>query len=206
MRLTDDAKVVLHVVPIQSFALGFTVDLAPVAAKRPKPLYASGWAHRRNFDGFLTFAGSTSPNDRLPTYLQVFRNGCLEAVDCYLLAPHGPTPRRVIPSTALEEELIECCALYLRTLSDLEIGPPVLLMLSLLGVKGYALAYRNSPAYDFNQHPVEKDDLLFPEVLINNLSVDPAELLRSTFDVLWNTCGPSRCFNYDEKGKRIRSS
>lgn len=206
LTLPEGPKLVLHVVPVQAFAPAYTVDLAPVVAKRPKPLYASSWNHRRNFDGFLTFAGSTDPNDRLPTYLQVFRNGCLESVDCYLLAPHGPRPRRIIPSTALEEELIECCALYLRTLSDLRIGPPVLIMITLLGVKGFEIAFRDSPSYDFSQHPIEKEDLLLPEILVEDLAADTARILRPAFDMLWNACGPSRSFNYDENGERIKRS
>ena len=99
------------------------------------PLGAGGYdGSRMNLDGCLTF---WQPGDSLCcAYAQLFRSGVIEAVDGFTLTgtEHG------IPAVAYEEELIRATGSYLKLLPQLGIEPPVIVMLSMIGVKGFKMA------------------------------------------------------------------
>src|SRR4029434_9575536 len=48
---------------------------------------------------------------------------------------------------------------------------------------------------------IEQDHLVLPEVMLEGESVDLEAAFRPTFDVLWNSCGWARSFDYDDQGK-----
>ncbi len=101
------------------------VDLLKVANAHQlhAPIYSgSGWGHRFNFDGFVTF--TPSGGGRNWSYLQFFRDGTIEAVTTafFLSTPasEGGVPRLV--SGDLERELVDFCR-RLPTLLDPSSGP-----------------------------------------------------------------------------------
>ncbi len=52
-------KIILHLIPLESFSPSYGVDLKPII-KEPaklKPIYAHGWSHRINLEGVLSYAG-----------------------------------------------------------------------------------------------------------------------------------------------------
>ncbi len=78
--------------------------------------------------------------------------------------------------------------------------PPLLLMLSLLGVAGYIMAV--DPCIPFPlEHSIDRDALLIREVMIDTFKDDPAKFMRPLFDAVWNAAGWSGSINYDQEGK-----
>jgi hypothetical protein len=80
----------------------------------------------------------------------------------------------------------------------LGVEPPLFVMLTLLGVAGYRL-----DRSDFDDHTIDRNDLIIPEVRVEEFNADPHEVMRPIFDSIWNAAGCSRDMNYDEKGKWI---
>jgi Schlafen, AlbA_2 len=198
--LLAGAKVVMHLIPL-SVADGLgQVDLSPLIDGRHaafRPLRASGWNTRINFEGAVTFA--PGPNDEAPwSYTQIFRNGAIEGVDAFMLRARSGE-RDVIPSTALEEALIEALGRYLALLRDLDAAPPLVLATAYLGVRGFEMAVNQR--YFESGVPVDRDDLLIPESLIESLDSDADVLLKPQLDALWNAVGFQGSTNYDEEGR-----
>jgi len=52
-------------------------------------------------------------------------------------------------------------------------------------------------------HPIDRDALLVPEVMVESFEFDSAEILKPILDAVWNATGWPRSMNYDESGKWI---
>ncbi len=188
--------VVLHIVPFAAFDIGGPLDIFTINEATLRPMSAQGWNHRVNFDGILTTsARSTGQHE---TYLQVYKNGIVEAVDAHMLNARESTPP-TIPSTYFEEETISAARRYLRALSTLGLDGPVLIFVSLLGVQGYVMGV-SQRFFSTDQYPIDRDLLEVPEVLVEDLGKDPAGVLRPAFDAVWNAAGWHGSTNYDDAG------
>lgn len=78
------------------------------------------------------------------------------------------------------------------------------ILITLTGVKGAKL-YLSSPFYSHDYFPIDRDILLLPDILINELSTKPtkneiAKKLKPIFDVVWNACGVKRAYTFDDNG------
>lgn len=71
--------------------------------------------------------------------------------------------------------------------------PPIFVMLSLLGVKGYKMAVS---IYD-SGHPIDRDLLILPEVVIDSYESDVAKAMKPAFDSVWNAAGWPGSKNYE---------
>lgn len=195
--LEPDPKIVLHVLPIESFSSPTSIDLSWVdRSSGLRPIYSSNWNRRYNFDGLVTYSSFQLPVAH--SYAQIFRNGCIEAVESLLLSPRNG--RKVIPSNAYEEELISALQGYLELQTQLELRPPLFILVSLLGVKGYEMGVNS--LYPRQQMPIDRDILLVPEVFLDDLTIKVVDILRPVFDSVWQSAGWERCFNYHENGDR----
>ncbi|GAI87196.1 unnamed protein product, partial [marine sediment metagenome] len=152
-------------------------------------LDASGWNPRYNFDGFLAF-------DQPFAYTQLFHNGIIEAVNAGMIGWGGK--HRKIPSVQYERELIQTIPTYLKVQQDIGVEPPFLIFLSLLGVRGYTMAVDARPRAEY---PINRDNLIMPEVLMESYDVEITEVMRPIFDQVWNATGWQRSFNYNEDGE-----
>lgn len=195
VMLEPHPKIVLHVLPIESFSSNITIDLNSVdRASSLQPMYSHGFNRRYNFDGLLTY--SPSQESIAYSYAQIFRNGSIEAVEAYLLGILGE--KKLIPSLGYEEEVIKALQSYLALQRQLELRPPILVMLSLLGVKGCMMgvdSLRNR-----QRVPIDRDVLLIPEAFVEDLTAQASDILRPAFDAVWQSAGWERSFNYDENG------
>jgi hypothetical protein len=200
--------VVLHVVPYSALAGGTNV-VNP--AKRETmnslpPMFSSGWNSRFNFDGFLTWFTTEKDDLGLGSYVQLFRNGCIESVDRGMLnAPRNSQfgDGRWIPSGAFEKEIIEALRSSCALLAALGSEPPIAVLLSLVGVSGYRMFTEPSA---FAGRPIERSDLFVPEIVIESFAFDAGSALRPAIDAVWNACGYAKSPNYDAAGNwRSRS-
>jgi len=77
----------------------------------------------------------------------------------------------------------------------------MVLMLSLLGVKGYEMA--KPPNYfSFRSTAIDRDDLLMPEAIVESFDADVISVLKPLFDSVWQASGWQGSPNFDDKGAR----
>lgn len=199
---TETARIVLHMIPIGSFDPAQNYEISKIASdsNKLKLIYDSARNHRYNLDGFLTYSGGADGVSH--SYVQLFKNGIIEAVEGSLLEP-SYNGNLVIPSVAYEEELISSVKEYLAVLELLGIDLPLFLFLSLLGVKGYSMAVNPRRVRVYKVYKIDRDILLLPEIVIENYDVVAKDVLRPCFDSIWNACGFPRSLNYDDDGKWV---
>ncbi len=184
-------RVVLHLIPLSSMASTSVVDMSQVQEnKNLAPICSSGHTIRYNFDGFLAYGNTT--------YLQVFRNGAVEAAESLLLS-NGNS----IPSPGFELELNKVVERYLELQQDIGINPPIIIFLTLLGVKGYSLVHQNSIRMNMIQEPtkIDRDILALPDIMVEDFTTTTDALLRPVFDMIWQASGFGACPNYDSTGR-----
>lgn len=195
-------KIVLHIIPFGAFDPAAIFDVASLASdcSRLMPVYTAISGHRHNFDGFLTY-NQSGKSSLANSYVQIFRNGIIETVDAHILRPRL-NMEKSIPSSHFKEKLLLALPRYLSIQKQLGIEPPFFIMLSLLGVSGYVMAVHPSLAEDL--HPIDRDDLLVPEVVVEKFDCDPDKIMKPAFDAVSNACGLPGSMNYDESENRIK--
>ncbi|HZV34674.1 MAG TPA: ATP-binding protein [Verrucomicrobiae bacterium] len=197
VRLSEAPKTVLHILPLVSFQAGFRVDLDPIGSGElvmPVPMAARGVISHHNFDGIINFS---SKENYAYSYVQLFRTGCLEAVESVLLQPRDE--RKLFPGAAFEKEIIQCGNRMIELLRALQIEPPYVVMLSFLGVRDYSM-FPGPMKWNPASHQVERDHLFLDEVVIADVTQEFSRALRPAFDQLWNSCGWAKSLNYDQDG------
>lgn len=197
VSLPEGPKIILHVVPIGAVERSAVVDISPVVQNPGMlpPTYSGGWSHRMNLDGIVTFTGPNPDNGMCIDYTQLFRNGAVEAVTTSHL---DAETHRLFPN--YEERLIGALRQYLKLGEVLGVVPPVALMVSLAGVRGYRMGL--PPQYSQAMFGgIDRDIVVGSEVLIDSMGTDPIQALRPCFDAIWNACGYPRSANYNADGQ-----
>jgi Putative DNA-binding domain len=198
--MLDKPKVVLHLLPVSALDHANRVDLSslPERTLELQPLVSySGWTPRFNLDGYLTFSAGNGESSAL-SYFQIFRTGAVEAVEAGMFTSSKPpeaNPRGGISSAYLEKFVIEGVRRYLKVMQSLGIEPPVFVMLSLLGVKGFTLATANDAWFD-NSYVLDRDALLLPDRLVEDLEEPADKILQEVFDAMWQAAGFPQCRHY----------
>ena len=192
----DGGRLVLHLFPFSALEHTTQVDTVTLGLgghNHFRPLYAQGWNTRITFDGAVVY--SPAGDDLAASYTLVFRSGVIESLDTELLRP---IDRGLIPSHALETELIDGFERNLALSNELGVGLPIIVAVSLLGVRGRILAVDERrvgrPA------PFDRDDLLLPELLVETFEVQAAAILKPVFDSIWNAGGWPSSIYYDDEG------
>lgn len=201
----DAAKIVLHLIPIISFNPAQRYELNKITSysEKLKPIAIShlGFRNRHNLDGFLTY--SRDREGKSYSYVQLFNNGIIEAVEGRHLDPRQNDGNLLIHGTAYENELIESLSIYLSALKELNVELPIFIFLTLVGVKGYFMSVGQGMFKTRGEYEIDRDILLLPEVIIENYDTAPEYVLKPCFNAMWNACGFSKSPNYDDAGKRI---
>ena len=193
----DGGKIVLHLIPLESFSPNYRIDLNPIINEpaKLKSIYASGWSYRINLEGVLSYSGDR--NDKSHSYIQLYRNGIIEAVEGLMLS--AEREKKYIPSVAYEIELIKSLREFLNLTKELGINMPIVIFLTLIGVNGYEMAVDRMRFWG-DYYKIDKDILQLPETLIESYNTEPKDILRPMFDLVWNACGFKRSYNFDEAG------
>lgn len=202
--LIPGARIVLHMIPFSAFGSGTRFDLSRLegaANDVVAPLVTqTEYRHvtrRFNLDGYLTHL---SPGDRTPawSYLQVFRSGILEYVEAYNINKvyQGEHSWSKYDEAKVGSAIVRGLALQ----KMLGVEPPIVVMLTLVGVRGHKI-FLGERLFDSFTLPFRRDTMLIPEVVVEDYGTDPDEIIRPLFDVVWNEAGYARCENFDENGK-----
>lgn len=200
VSLLPGARVVLHVVPLQSLTSELCVEITSrdqqqmQALQQVCPPGSSGCSQRFNLDGRLTYSGDDNETSR--AYALLFRSGIIEAVQVW----DEWNGEKILPGLAYERDIISALQAYLTALPELGVTTPAYIFLSLLGVNGHRFAVDNRRFMGRDRY-ADRDALVLPEILIEDWAADPAETMRPVFDMIWNAFGYERSFNYDENGR-----
>ncbi len=206
VTLVTRDRLVLHIVPLLAVAgnARFVMPTAQAEANEFRPIGASGWNHRVNLDGALTWQPGARDRSTAFSYCQLFADGALEAVVADLLGHPSSqgTGENVsfLPSRGYEEDLIRGVRQYMGGLRGLGVVPPLVLFVSILGCRGAYLGVSSRLLALGDGYPIDHDALLLPDVTAEDFDVDVVRLLRPVFDAVWNACGYARSMNYDEEG------
>jgi hypothetical protein len=222
VHIEGTSRVVLHVVPISAFdSPASVVDLdirrPPLSERLLLPIsiispvneeelneflwsQPSGFFPRYNFDGVVCDTQVLELGLELGEgYVQLFRTGIIEATDNDAFYDTGH-----IDGYRLDVGLIKAVHRYLRLLRKLGVEPPIFLMLSLVGVRDHQLLRRDA-GYDYLSalRPIDRDNLVVPEVIVESVEQDLhalQRLMRPLLDPVWNAVGLPRSLHYDESG------
>ncbi|OFW32075.1 MAG: hypothetical protein A3J28_08395 [Acidobacteria bacterium RIFCSPLOWO2_12_FULL_60_22] len=196
LPLVGAPKIVLHVVPHSSFSTATQLDTASLEryGRFLTPPYLTGTSYNRHtFDGYMKYDLKNNTRDAY-TYVLLFRNGIIETVDAFLLDRERLSDRLAnsIPSLTFEEKLINRLPEYLEALKALGMEPPIFVMLSFLGVKGFKMGVSR---WDSGE-AIDRDLLILPEVVIDSYESDIAKAMKPAFDSVWNAAGWPGSRNY----------
>jgi hypothetical protein len=188
IELKNKTLAVIHLIPLNFFDIkdnGLEIDYFKNKGSSLPLLSGLGRDNRYNYDGFLSY------NSFNGSYLQVFRNGCLEIVDNVFFQEEN---KWLFP-TRYESALIENLPKYLQVLSQWNNCQQYLVFGSFIGVKDYSIFLQNRIFYE--PVKIDREDLFLPQILID-IEVEISKVLKPSFDVLWNSGGLIGSNNYIE--------
>ena len=200
VRLLSLPKTVLHIVPLISFNPGQIYDITVAYKNQSKlpTIQTYVYGKRYNIDGVLTYSVESVVKGQYYAYVQLFKNGIIEATNASMLEPTKESLS--IPGAFFESQIIQALSAYLALMNELSIEVPAYIFLSVLSVKGYRM---ETSALQMSQVPlIDRDHLLVPEAIVHNYDTEAKDILRPCFDSVWNACGYSRSLCYDENGNR----
>ena len=196
LQTRGEPTFVLHLVPLNAFDPSTQIDLR-IAEKNTnliRPVYVSTCETRYNADGFLAYR--TKYDGEVYAYTQIFRNGIIESADSSILSDE----KKLIPSLSFEEELFEALHRYFDFLNMVGINSSLIIMISMLGVRGLAMGVETIWSHIRARRVIDRDDLIIPEFIIENLDVDIPEALKPILDAIWNAAGwPGSIYYKDGK-------
>ncbi|MCG3220757.1 MAG: hypothetical protein H7641_05195 [Candidatus Heimdallarchaeota archaeon] len=199
VKIFDTAKIILHILPESSINSDHKYDIEIVTRNpaRLEPIKSIGVESSHTYDGFVTYTSDLTGLAR--TYVHLYKNGRIEAVECSLLKPI--VDRKEIPSIDFEKEIIEVIPKYVQVLQLLNIKPPFFMFLSLAGVKDYTMKL-NKEILGATPTPIEEDEIKTEEIYVKEYwwFDDAPRLFKPAFDEIWNACGLFKSFNFDEDG------
>ena len=197
VKLVSNELVILHIIPISAFDPAKRVEfsLAQKEAGLLRPLNTAINSTTFNFDGLLVFDYSNDPGTA-HSYLQLFRSGIVETANARILR------NKKAQIVTLEKGMLTAIPRYLTILNTLGVDLPLIVMVSLVGVSGCNIAVKHPHDLYDGIHPIDRENLLIPEVLMESFDVNVDEKIKPIFDAIWNAFGFSETPNYDSVGKK----
>ena len=146
-----------------------------------------------NLDGLLFADRADRP---CSCYVQVFRNGCIEAIKSF---SEGANARHMLPAVPFERHVLRQVDYSKRLLQVTGAQPPIVIFLTMVGMKGWRMGV--SPEIDIRHGAFDRDPQFIPEVIIETFDGNAESEARPLFDSTWNAGGWSGSINYDELGR-----
>lgn len=145
-----------------------------------------------DFDGYVYTLSNMS-------YLHAYRDGRIEAVESDLLSPK--ISEQLIYVNTLENYLIDAIHRYTHLYYALSIDPPIIVMVSIIGIEGYKIRFNTSQIFfSGNARSINKKDLLLPSSVLDRIPMDKVAVgkeMKPVFDRIWYACGvPTGSQNY----------
>ncbi|MFQ5853848.1 MAG: helix-turn-helix domain-containing protein, partial [Candidatus Binatia bacterium] len=192
VKLSGSGRVILHVLPIAALDPTTHIDTASLTGKFLSGIYLENNDFRHNFDGYL-MSRHPQKSPIFGSYVQVFRTGAIEAVDSCSTRPYNG--KKFIAGNYFVKHVSSALNSYLEQEEELQLQPPLFVMLSLVGVMGYKMY---SGTFSDENHPVDRDTLFLPDIIVESYGTPATTLFRPAFDALWQAGGFERSPSYDK--------
>ena len=198
--MASNKLVCVHIVPYGAITNTATVDVGDLDPQRTflAPIGSTGFNTRFNSDGLLREATGSDGNSN--GFLQLFRDGVIESVDSTMMIGRGREDG--LPSIRFVKDLVTFVARARDIFRELDVQPPVLVLVSFVGIRGAPLLVSAEDLGGSGYYPYkfDKDPLLLPEVRLVDLNADVRPALRVALDALWQAAGQQRCSFYGTDG------
>lgn len=200
--MDEGPKYVVHVIPVSTFASPNAVDIERLGYREIllAPLNCSAWNTRMNIDGCLSFGPDET--HKCLSYAQFYRNGVAEFVDAKMFRRHGNSEAdNLIPGPLLERQTVMTVQRIQEVYAKLGIDPPIAVFATMLNVNGFSMA--GAQTFPDELHFVDRDDLVFPDVMVDSLRVEArilGTMLRPIFDAVWQSAGHPGSTSYTRDG------
>lgn len=217
VNIPSQTRMLIHMISIDSLETNRSLDLETIFTEFKKYLKPPGCTLgkniERNLHGLLVSCGPDPYSDNYVGYVQLYRNGIIEAIDSSLMKPtnhlHGKRytkPVKKLGMWFLEKNIINSCEMYLKTLDKIGAGLPIYLFLSFTHLKGYkiSLAPYGGLFIDNDSDITKRDVILLPRIKIDSFEIGIEEKLKASFDMFWNAFNQPCSRNYDENGRFIK--
>ncbi len=195
---------VFHLIPISAFTTATQFDLSSIrkSGRYTSDLTRWGTASRYTLDGLLF--RQVRSGGRVPegNYALFFRNGIVEAVETETSDPTDRRPRR-FPGFDYDQRLVENLHRLLSIQKGLGVAPPIFLLLTFIGVKGWSVWVDTSKYHVDDPHPIDRDVLPLTATMIEDYATQLQVFIKDTLDELWQASGWSRSLSYDEDGNWV---
>jgi hypothetical protein len=194
VSLAEGSSTVIHLLPASAFDPGASVDLSAALAHRPlEGLTGQSWGLSYDFEGVLVW--ETAGEEETTSYVQLFRTGCVEIADRALLASGAEGGKPDIRT--FERAVYTAARNWIGLLQKVGARGPLAVALTLTEVRDWSLEGGDAGDERLTPRPIDRDDLVIPEALLEDLGADPAKTMRTVFDPLWNAGGypGSKSFN-----------
>lgn len=197
--LLDAAKLLIQVVPFSALGPGTFVDVRRLGLNSLRPLGDGGHNHAFCWDGYVAYRDQ---GEQTGTYALARRDGSLEAVTVSGLELF-PDSQRHLSTNGVEREVLQGVPDLLQSLKQLELLPPVAVLVTLCGVKDTKIPARHE---GMNAHvlPLQHDVLRLPEVILDDYEADLGRAFRRSFDAMWQAGGRRESPNYNDQGDWCR--
>lgn len=212
VALLDKSCMIFHIVPFAALDPRSLIAL-DVIEKNPSafPPLASSAARtwRVNMDGILRLSNADEKAGSQRAYTQVYRSGIIEAVASSITMGERPAaaPARLM-SYKVEGMMLLNGVKYLKSLQELGIEPPYVVMLSLIGMKGVAInvGLKSDWADDDDISILDRDQLHFGEAILETVPRSVQEMgviVRPLIEQIANAAGRSRSTSFGPTGEYL---
>ena len=197
----------IHLLPLVSFSLRHSCVINKLPQNAEDLLYPPGqptmlFQRTFTFDGFAKRYGDDIK--RVASYSQLFRNGAIEIVRADYLEPFSH--EGFTPLYSLEIHLMDCAERMLKIMRLLDIAGPYYLLIALLNVNGLKVSY--APRNALHRRVIKTighDNLILPEVLLENTDISIETVMQSSFDMIWNAAGWAQSLSYKDDGHYLEN-
>jgi hypothetical protein len=202
--LEQKPTVVFHIMPLASFSNPLELPFIEVSKRRDIE-DVTGLNKRFNVDGFVGYRGNLG---NILSYTQIFRNGIVEYVNIGMTSTNNNTKYpNYLSSVHFEKTLIKALSTFMTIFKDFAVVPPIILTLSLIGFKNHYMSVPRSIEFHYdNIVPLDRDNVLVPEIFLEDFVQSPEKILREIFDIVWNAAGWQGSLNYDKDGNWVPRS
>lgn len=198
LPFVDNPTVVLHCMPLDSFANQIQYDILPFYENPTwlRPMGTTAYTGRLNLEGLISYGTHTPCH----TYTQLYRTGVIEAVQGNILS-HDYEGQPVIPSISFERHIFDYLRFCFAVLQKIGSGAPLAVALTLLKTHGLTMGV-DTRGFELGS-PIDASTIVLPETVVEDLSTPAGKILKSLFDLVWNACGYPKSENFDAEGNWI---
>jgi hypothetical protein len=191
---------VVHFIPTQA-ALGLmSTDPVVYSSTRSLPALGTTLSNARiNIDGALATRGEQ--NGRTHGYSLMFRGGFFETVK---VLTRRDTGLANLASLAYEREMIELLERFRMELRQLGAGEEVTALWTLVHADQARLGLDSMRFHFLDEHQgrFDRQVLALPDIVLP-AGQPAAAALRPLFDLVWQSAGLERSFNYNDAGEWV---